>query len=453
MGLSFFVNEVELMRKYIGTILVTVFIFILTGCGNAGDVESNVAVLEDETMPELTETLQRLIDHETELSEIFNASLTDESLENFKNQDSVLYENLNERTEIVRSLQSFEEDLTSAAENIKNADISESERFNEENIETLVGEITKLSETIGSIRTTYENVISSETAYLESLGGDDADYTMMSEGIAEVNDIHSQVLEHYETVNSQLQTLSGYGHAVGKSSDDKALVLEEPSTGEAGAADELLYTIDPATSNIVPTSDTAESSVVLLTIDDAPDQHALEMADTLKALDAPAIFFVNGMYIESEEGQEKLREIHDMGFEIGNHTYNHFNLQELTPEDTYLEIIDTSDLIEEVIGERPRFFRAPFGVNSASSLEIAAEDNMSAMNWTYGYDWDPAYQESDALANIMVNTEILGDGANLLMHDRAWTAGALSEIVTGLREQGYTFVDPKNINTEGGVTE
>ena len=120
-----------------------------------------------------------------------------------------------------------------------------------------------------------------------------------------------------------------------------------------------------------------------------------------------------------------LKEIHDLGFEIGNHTYNHFNMQELTPEDVRLEIADTSDLIEEAIGERPRFFRAPFGVNSEASIKVAEEENMTVMNWTYGFDWEPDYQESSALADIMVNTEMLSDGANLLMHDRSWTAEAL----------------------------
>ena len=51
----------------------------------------------------------------------------------------------------------------------------------------------------------------------------------------------------------------------------------------------------------------------------------------------------------------------------------------------------------------------------------------------------------DALADIMVNTEHLSDGANLLMHDREWTADALKDIVEGLRAKGYDLIDPATI--------
>ena len=42
----------------------------------------------------------------------------------------------------------------------------------------------------------------------------------------------------------------------------------------------------------------------MLTIDDAPDKRALDMAKTLKDLDAPAIFFVNGHFIDTDEERE-----------------------------------------------------------------------------------------------------------------------------------------------------
>lgn len=77
----------------------------------------------------------------------------------------------------------------------------------------------------------------------------------------------------------------------------------------------------------------AEPKVALLTIDDAPDKHGLEMAKTLKAADAPTIFFVNGHFIDSEEGKEELRKIHELGFPIGNHTMTHASLPDLSQEE------------------------------------------------------------------------------------------------------------------------
>ncbi|WP_088104947.1 polysaccharide deacetylase family protein [Halalkalibacter urbisdiaboli] len=187
-----------------------------------------------------------------------------------------------------------------------------------------------------------------------------------------------------------------------------------------------------------------DEKIVLLTIDDAPDTYSVEMAETLKQLDVEAIFFVNGHFLNAE-GKEKLIAIHEMGFEIGNHTMNHSNLKELSKEQQTREIVELNDLIETVIGERPRFFRAPFGVNTDHSKQIVKNEGMTLMNWTYGYDWEKDYRDSAALADIMVSTPYLTDGANLLMHDREWTNRALESIVKGLNEKGFTIARPSLI--------
>jgi peptidoglycan/xylan/chitin deacetylase (PgdA/CDA1 family) len=227
-------------------------------------------------------------------------------------------------------------------------------------------------------------------------------------------------------------------------------VVEKEEEVEEAVVDEIqpLYEINEANWTVKPISD-ASSKVVLLTIDDAPDKKSLEMAKTLKSLNAPAIFFINGHFIDTDEEKAVLKEIHDMGFEIGNHTQTHANLKQLSEEEQRAEILQVSDTIESVIGERPKYFRAPFGVNTDFSKALVKEQGMLLMNWTYGYDWESEYQDANALADIMVNTEYLTDGANLLMHDRVWTAEALKDIVEGLRSKGYEMVDPKTIK---GVT-
>lgn len=197
-------------------------------------------------------------------------------------------------------------------------------------------------------------------------------------------------------------------------------------------------------SSIVPLDD-AEPQVALLTFDDAPDKHALEIAKSLKEADAPAIFFVNGHFLTTDDAKDTLKKIHDMGFAIGNHTYSHANLNDLTEEEIKEEILEVDEQVEEITGKKPAFFRAPFGENTDYSRQLAEDEGMTVMNWTYGYDWESQYQDSAALADIMVNTELLGNGANLLMHDREWTASAVPDIVNGLRAKGYQLVDPDTI--------
>ncbi|WP_416116706.1 polysaccharide deacetylase family protein [Peribacillus butanolivorans] len=191
----------------------------------------------------------------------------------------------------------------------------------------------------------------------------------------------------------------------------------------------------------------AEPKVVLLTFDDAPDKYSLEIARTLQKLQVSAIFFVNGHFIESDEKKSMLKEIHDMGFSIGNHTYSHVNLKEMTKEEQKREIVKLNNLVEGIIGERPKYFRAPFGSNTDFSEKVAANEKMLVMNWTYGYDWEKEYQDKKALTEIMLNSPYLSNGASLLMHDRKWTREAIEDIVKDFHKKGYKILDPKLIET------
>ncbi|MDO6657684.1 polysaccharide deacetylase family protein [Anaerobacillus sp. 1_MG-2023] len=216
---------------------------------------------------------------------------------------------------------------------------------------------------------------------------------------------------------------------------------EEEATAEVVEPE---YRLNEAFWGFEPIND-APAEAVLLTIDDAPDTNAVEMAKTLKELDAPAIFFINGHFIDTDEEKARLKEIYDMGFEIGNHTMTHADLKTLSEEEQKEEILKVNEMIEEVIGEKPKFFRAPFGSNTDFSKSLAEEEGMLVMNWTYGYDWVKEYQSEDAIKDIMVNSPLLQNGANLLMHDRDWTAAALGDIVKGLRDKDYNLIDPEEI--------
>ncbi len=206
-----------------------------------------------------------------------------------------------------------------------------------------------------------------------------------------------------------------------------------------------LYTLNNTNWTVEPIDKEAEGKLVLLTIDDAPDKFSLEMAKTLKDNKVKAIFFVNGHFIQSEEKKKLLKEIYDLGFPIGNHTMSHSNLKNLSEKDQYKEIIELNHQIEAITGEKPKFFRAPFGSNTDYSKKLVAEQGMLLMNWSYGYDWEEDYMNKDALADIMVNTPLLTNGSNLLMHDREWTNKALPKIIEGLKSKGYTIIDPTKI--------
>lgn len=223
---------------------------------------------------------------------------------------------------------------------------------------------------------------------------------------------------------------------------------KEKAAATAAKNLEPKYKINQKDWSVDPLNESVNEKVVLLTFDDSPDEYAVDMAKTLKELDADAIFFVNGIYLESSEGKQALKEIHDMGFLIGNHTYSHAYLPDLSKDEQRKEIVKVSEMVEEIIGEKPKFFRAPNGANTDYTRKIADEQGMTLMNWSYGYDWHEKYSSKEAITDIMLHTNLLGSGSNLLMHDREWTSKALPDIVSGLRDQGYEIVDPHLIKTK-----
>lgn len=225
-------------------------------------------------------------------------------------------------------------------------------------------------------------------------------------------------------------------------------VVEEEVEEEEDLA--YQYEINPNIFSVEPIDGetTEDEKLVLLTFDDAPYGNSLEIAEALEERGVNAIFFVNSMYMEDEEGKAVIQDLHERGFEIANHTHTHAKLDDYSEENQREEIITTNDIVEEATGERPRFFRAPHGIMTEYSKQVVAEEGMTWMNWSFGYDWEVQYQDADALADITLNTELLGNGANILMHDREWTAAAVPTIVDGLIEQGFTIVNPKLITHE-----
>lgn len=218
-------------------------------------------------------------------------------------------------------------------------------------------------------------------------------------------------------------------------------VKEELKKDNLGSADQKQYVLNPNNWSVKPKS-SANPKVVLLTFDDSPDKYALDIAKQLQELNVKAIFFVNGHFIDNEKQKKILRQIYDMGFLIGNHTYNHIRLTDLSEEEQRNEIVKVNDAVEKITGARPQFFRAPYGANTEFSKQLAKEEGMLLMNWSFGYDWQKEYQEKEKLTEIMLDTPYLMDGANLLMHDRKWTSEAITDIVKGYQKKGYEILDP-----------
>lgn len=195
---------------------------------------------------------------------------------------------------------------------------------------------------------------------------------------------------------------------------------------------------------------------VLLTFDDGPmGESTKQLLDVLDRHHAKSIWFVNGFrlaekkqdgtYVIKPEKAALLQEIVKRGHLIGNHTWWHANLRKLPEEQQREEIESTSKVIAEIIGEPPRYFRPPFGASTEASDRISRELGMQPMNWSVGsLDWDPhVYKVPGAITKQVLST--IHDGANILFHDRSWTAAELDQTLSALAHLGFHFVLPTEV--------
>ncbi len=132
----------------------------------------------------------------------------------------------------------------------------------------------------------------------------------------------------------------------------------------------------------------AEDEEILITIDDGPDPHDTPMLlDLLDRYPTKAIFFMIGE--KARDHPELVREVVRRGHEIGNHTLTHpqASFWCAGPWRTRREIESCQQVIEEITGTRPRWFRAPVGHRNLFVHPIARTLGLQVMAWNRrGFD-------------------------------------------------------------------
>jgi len=198
---------------------------------------------------------------------------------------------------------------------------------------------------------------------------------------------------------------------------------------------------------IRPKTPEADKKVFLLTFDDGPKDEAVltSILDTLDQHQAKAIFFLNGYRIKQHP--ELVELIDERGQYFGNHSWDHINLKEVSEEELEKQIGGVQNIIQEITGKTPAFFRPPFGSGGDAVKGKAAEHGMLYMTWSNGSrDWEKNYQEPSKIIESVL--EQLHAGSNILMHELPWTAEALDSLIKTLEEKGYSPVDPGQIDAD-----
>lgn len=152
---------------------------------------------------------------------------------------------------------------------------------------------------------------------------------------------------------------------------------------------------------------------VCLTFDDGPDPvYTPLILDVLAAYNTKATFFVLGE--AAEKYPQLVERIVAEGHSIGNHTYSHphpwFTSEELAKE----EVEKTSQIIEQITGIRPRWFRPPYGRLRLAMRRQAALNDMATVLWNHSIiDWGMLGNAS----GIRSRLSRINAGDIVLMHD------------------------------------
>lgn len=180
--------------------------------------------------------------------------------------------------------------------------------------------------------------------------------------------------------------------------------------------------------------DSMEHPAVALTFDDGPSsRYTPELLDGLKERGVKASFFLVGKNIE--ENSDLIRRMEAEGHLIGNHTYNHVQLDKISDASAREEILKTNNAIYEATGRYPQYMRPPYGAWK-KNMEICVE--MLPVFWTIDtLDW----KNQNVQAVCQVVEKEIEDGAIILMHDEyETTVNAALKIVDEYQEKGYEFV-------------
>lgn len=173
---------------------------------------------------------------------------------------------------------------------------------------------------------------------------------------------------------------------------------------------------------------------VALTFDDGPSpKYTPLLLDGLKERNVQATFFLLGKNVK--ENQELVQRMQAEGHLLGNHTYNHVQLNKIPETTARQEILKTNNEIYEATGKYPEYMRPPYGAWK-KNMELCVE--MLPVFWDIDtLDWKS--QNVDAI--LKAAGEEPEDGSIILMHDEYQTSvEAALLLIDRLKEKGYEFV-------------
>lgn len=149
-------------------------------------------------------------------------------------------------------------------------------------------------------------------------------------------------------------------------------------------------------------------------------------------------FFMTGEWVEKYP--ECVKTLVEKGHDLGNHSATHPDMTTLSKEKQKEEILKVHNAVKELTGYEMELFRPPYGAYNNDVIRTCYELNYYPVQWDVdSLDWKD-YTPERIISNVCEH-DSLGPGSIILCHNGAkYTAEALDEMLTNLKNQGYEIV-------------
>lgn len=188
----------------------------------------------------------------------------------------------------------------------------------------------------------------------------------------------------------------------------------------------------------VITQGITDKKAVALTFDCGSGKGDFErIIDFLIKQNIPATFFVTGLWIKNFP--EDAKKLSNPLFSLGNHSYSHLHMRNLSEQKIISELNNTESLALRIIGKTTKpFFRPPYGEYNYRLVNIMKNAGFTTVTWTIDtIDWMPQTNVEKIKNRIFKK---LQNGAIILMHvDTKSTFSALPQVVNILKNKAYSF--------------
>jgi peptidoglycan/xylan/chitin deacetylase (PgdA/CDA1 family) len=126
---------------------------------------------------------------------------------------------------------------------------------------------------------------------------------------------------------------------------------------------------------------------ICLTFDDGPDPvYTPKILAVLGDYQAKATFFVVGE--AARQFPQLIEQILKAGHAIGNHTQSHQHPWLMSAARARQQVIQANQVLQDITGEAPRWFRPPFGRLRAAMQQQAQTEQLTTVLWSRSMmDW------------------------------------------------------------------